>query len=238
MEQNKRRKIRRQKTIFTNVEDERECLQIMLALDEALNLSKINMKITWSLLKEISEYSTGNLIKCKGELDHEECTGFIHFLHGDNFNKNCDNVSYAWNLFKYQCDDYECYRISHVLTCNDDNCDKIIQIKEDESPYPSMVCENALRLKPSCREIHCIQHFEENGISCAACSNYFCFSCEGQCGSHCATCDAYWCEDHKEEATFCVGGTKYYCDKCMSSGYCEDNPYAVLQQEQNYLFNE
>ena len=228
---NKRRKVSKKQTIFENVDDERQCLQIIWAIDEVLNNGNNNNNnnntIPYPLLKEIGEYSTGNLVKCKGELEHEECKGWIHFLKGDNFNINCNNVSYAWNLFKYECDDNQCGKVSHVMLCSDDNCDRIIQIKEDESPYPSSVCENALRLKPLCQQIYCIEHSQQNGITCGACSNFYCFSCEKECGSHCATCDEYWCQDHVEESTFFIG-KDYYCDKCMSSGYCEQNPYAIL----------
>ena len=247
----KRRKISRKnkkKTIFDNMQDETECLKLVLLLDDILNnnnededededddISQLTTRINnnnnnnhnittiaLALLKEICEYATGNYVKCKGE-----CEGWIHFLHGDNFNVKCNNVSYAWNLFKYECDDVNCNRISHILTCNDENCCKIIQIREDESPYPSLICENALRLNPLCREMYCVEHCDKNGMLCKACSNYYCFSCEGSYGSHCATCDGYWCNDHREESTFFIG-KNYYCDKCLSSGYCEENPYSIL----------
>lgn len=235
---NKRRRLNPQqmknKTIFHNIDDETQCLKIIYTLDEVINCKKVGNnnnnkvnKITWPLLKEIAQYSTGNYVKCKGELDHEECNGYIHFLQSDNFQTdlNCFN---CWNLYKYECDDDNCSIISHVFTCNDEDCKKIIQIKDDASPYPNSICENALRLKPLCKQVYCVEHKKKNGRTCETCNNFYCFSCESAEGNKCSTCDKYWCYDHIEEATFFIG-TSYYCNECMSSGYCvEENPFLCL----------
>lgn len=248
--ENKRRRISRkkntQKTIFDNSRDETECLKLLLLLDDILNGNNNNKTTTTTiiialpLLKEICEYSTGNFVKCKGEQQREECDGWIHFLHGDNFNYGGDNfnqhfnqsLSYAWNLFKYKCDDVNCNRISHILSCNDSECCKIMQLREDESPYPHLICENALRLKPTCGETYCIEHYSKHGMSCESCDNFFCFSCERLEGSHCATCGDYWCSDHREQSTFFIND-EYHCDNCLASKSVdkkidEFNPYLVL----------
>ena len=250
--ENKRRRISRkkntQKTIFDNSRDETECLKLLLLLDDILNGNNNNNTTTTTttiiialpLLKEICEYSTGNFVKCKGEQQREECDGWIHFLHGDNFNYGGDNfnqhfnqsLSYAWNLFKYKCDDVNCNRISHILSCNDSECCKIMQLREDESPYPHLICENALRLKPTCGETYCIEHYSKHGMSCESCDNFFCFSCERLEGSHCATCGDYWCSDHREQSTFFIND-EYHCDNCLASKSVdkkidEFNPYLVL----------
>ena len=223
-ETSKRQRIQpKNKTMFDNTDDETQCLQIICALDSTINIDIDNYKITLPLLKEIAQYSTGNFIKCKGE-----CDGYIHFLKGDNFKKdlNCFN---CLNLYKYQCDDNNCSTVSHVMTCHHKDCNKIITIKQDSSPYPKMsICENALRLNPSCSQVYCIQHTQKNGRTCQACNNFYCYSCGNQGGGkHCSTCDKYWCQDHIEEATFSIG-TTYYCDKCMFSVHCNDPSFIVF----------
>ena len=214
--QPQRKKNKSNKPKFTNCDDENQYHQITIILDKELNQYK-KLQIPIAIIEEISEYSTGNFSKCTGELDNGDCDGYIHYLHGDNFSGN--NIGYAWKLFKYECDNIKCRKVSHILTCSE--CKDIIQIEEQSSPYPYFICENALRLNPSCRNIFCGKHCDKNGVCCEACSVYYCCDCEKQYGSHCLNCDEYWCKQHKDE---CLENSDY-CDYCLSvsSGLYNDN---------------
>ena len=199
-----------QSKLFLNIHDEKQYLQILSTLKNITNDNNNNYPtIPTSILQEIGEYSTGNIIKCNGkhELNKSECSGWIHFLYGDNFNdKICTGIDYwnCWNLCNYQCDDSKCNKTSNVLWCNNKDCETIKIIPDGDSPYPHYVCENAQKLKPTCSSIFCEKHFAINGVKCEFCEDYYCLNqCSKEHGKHCNKCDKYWCNQHVEDCNYC-----------------------------------
>ena len=237
-------------TMFTNVEDEMQCIKIISVLDEFINNNNNDDNNDYPyvinfILKEIGEYSTGNKVKCKGELNKNECDGWIHFLSGDNFGDNnkiygynndlpfAKNLSFAYGLFKYECDDGKCQRVSHILKCKDEQCNLIIQCdEEDKIPINEIfLCQNSLGLRCKCRECYCKNHWMKNGVKCESCSLFYCKSCSKNEGDYCINCQKYVCNNHEN-----LGSMPGECDPesvyvmCVSCFYLQSEPNSFEEE--------
>ena len=218
----KKQKLPSTRKIFQNVDDEKQYLQIASILNDLINDNNnknnknIYPTIPNTIINEISEYATGNIIECIGK-----CSGWIHFLYGDNFDdkssKCIDNWN-CWNLCKYQCDDCKCQKIFNVLWCNDKYCHSTKIIIDGISPYPHYVCENAQKLKPTCCKMFCDKHFINGGVQCEFCQVYYCTKCSKHHGKYCNKCDKYWCDDDVQDCD-------YFNVKCVLSSETHEIEY-------------
>ena len=222
----KQRKLNNNKisTIFSNSEDDKQCINIINILNSCINNENNNNnypQITHHILKEISEYATGLIIKCHGEFNDvmmfnnnnnnnnnnntkQEllgCQGFIHYLRGNNFNVNYQYKN-KWFLFNYQCDDDNCRQEVNIFECSAEGCDDIEQVDDGQDIYPYHACTlvscDALIFVNSCQSFFCIKHFKDNGIFCNKCHHYYCNLC------------------NKSEGDFCQECNKFYCQKCIN----------------------
>lgn len=211
-------------TIFNNDKDKQQCLNILTKLYNATE--DLNIKTTNSICKEIAEYATGLMVPCPGNhyslIDDEykknnlsSCPGFIHYLHGDNFQHT---------LFcSYECDlpSDECNKTFHIFNnCTLDGCgpvNKLVQTHIDI--YPNHAC-NSL-----CGVIHCDKHWRNNGSCCEYCSKYFCSDCTSKNGFRCCSqyCSKYICsdccyieniDDEDDDLDDTINDTDFYCATC------------------------
>ena len=219
----KKQKIKREKKIFKNAKDEKQYLLIVSTLNDIINHNNnkfnddgnIYPKIPQSILQEIGQYSTGNCIKCVGELDHDECNGYIHFLFGDNFEQTTNSFAINCNLFNYECDDSQCNQRCNILCCSVENCDSIQQTKcYTKNALYSQICKNACIEKPTCTQSYCHKHLK-NIVQCQECSNYYCNDCQKYNGIHCIKCNDYLCNEcqQQQDCEF------LYCDQCLFSSH-------------------
>lgn len=170
----KHRKIKQNKTMFKDNKDDKSCKEIMKAIDEAL-LSYNELDIAQSIVQEMSEFSTGKLIKCKAD----KCIGLIHYLHSDNY-------------YEYECDNEDCSKVSHVFDCKLEHCNYIYYDgNTKEIPSSIGVCSLAL----VCNVTYCEQHCHKNGLmyKCNGfCQKLFCIQCKNV-GDKCMECGAFQC---------------------------------------------
>ena len=199
---NKRRRSNNKiSTIFKNPKDEKQCISLI----DVLN-SCIQIEIDRYILKEIAEFSTGILIKCKHDL-HKSIPHidnfWIHHLRGNNFDKdNKENYENELLLYNYQCEEQPISHVVHVFECK--TCDKTSQISRVKQNswyqmsrfnssscdiYPYRVCS-----EQNCHGIYCPKCYSNSGIHCNACVNYYCNDCKLS-GCHCAHCSEYYCEN-------------------------------------------
>lgn len=195
------------RTIFTNMDDERDCLQIITALDTVINKYTYLKypKMPYILLREIGEYSTGSIVKCPGKEcnydsnedddlnedddsneddDLNECDGWIHILNGDNFGQN--GVLYGhtygvWNnnlSYAYQFFNYE---------CDDQKCQKITNLfKCNDANCDSIITMNEDEPYPN--------YVCENAVRLVPkCRAIYCKKCWNSNGTKCTCCGAFFC---------------------------------------------
>ena len=209
----------RSKLFAKSEEDDQECHKMMNALDTILNKddnNTISKSVCMVILKEICEYANGKYIKCQGKIHDEECDGYIHYLCGDNFgmtsevygnnnnnnnNNTKNNLSLAYGLFKYKCDDSNCSQITHLVKCKHKNCNDLIYKShiEDQLPESIYLCQNALWLTSGCRSSYCNNHWSNNGEKCASCHLFYCKSCINKNSKHCIICNKFVCNHHDEK---------------------------------------
>ena len=171
-------------TFNNNAKDEKQCLNIINVLNSCINDDNNNKnypQIMDYILKEIAEYATGILIKCHGKLNIPDssfiCSGFIHYLRGNNFNSNLEYKN-ELSLFNYKCDDERCTHEVHIFECK--GCDRmahvdkyppttLIAIHDEIDIFPYRLCSTS-----SCDGIYCPKCDEECGVFCNECAKYYC----------------------------------------------------------------
>ena len=197
----KRRKKIKKNCRFVDDKDIKQFTEIKKHLKRIINF------IPDSIIAEISEYCTGLLIKCPGEYPTRNCSGAIHYLHGNNFHSDIDfTIRYCsnkWTLFDYECDEIECDQITHIFNCCNADCDDSICIIDEDSIRCNQVCE----LVSQCKQIYCEQHCEEL-CNCSVCGKYFCSHCVDKICHKCEECQEWECMHHSQQDGI------FYCDIC------------------------
>lgn len=207
-------------SLFQDKDDIQVYDQLVYFLDELLNNDDNLQKIDLFIIKEISEYATGNYIKCI----EDKCNGDIHYLYGDNCGDNfkvygytdrqqhhCQDLTYAYCLFKYKCDDTNCTKISHLLKCNDEECGLMIQFDREEimfniSTTSIIQCYSGYYCKKKC---YCKNHWSRNGKFCDSCDSFWCQSCIKANPNYCIQCKKYICFECKKQLDSSL------CMKCL-----------------------
>ena len=173
-----------------NQKDLEECFELYGLIKNSGIISQLG--IDSSICKEISEYATGHMIKCRGlqfiyntclNTPARSCAGSIHYLRGDNF------VANSFSLFNYACDlpSDECTKLFHVFHC--EYCDDTFETNAGVDIYPNRAC--------SCGKIYCEHHWQNNGVYCEYCSKFFCADCASKTGMNCngENCNNFFCSD-------------------------------------------
>ena len=219
-------------TLFQHQQDIQHYNRLMYLLDESLNNNENFKEIDLFIIKEISEYATGNYIKCI----EDKCDGDIHYLYGDNFGDNSTvygytdrqehhniKLTYSYCLFKYQCDDINCMKISHLLKCNDKQCGLIMQFDREEaitSRTSIFLCASGYPCRKKC---YCKDHWSKNGVQCQSCNSFFCDSCKQAHPNYCNQCKKYICKEH-DDSSICINCLDKNCKKY----WCEHHQLNII----------
>ena len=216
---NKRRRLNNKvSTIFKNPKDEKQCISLI----DVLN-SCIQIEIDRYILKEIAEFSTGILIKCKHDL-HKSIPHidnfWIHHLRGNNFDKdNKENYENELLLYNYQCEDPHCSHEIHIFECK--TCDKTHDINRYQENGMA-ICKPG-DIKPfrscsinKCDGIYCPKCCSKSGVCCSDCGCYYCNDCCKSNGGYCRSCSEYYC-----------GDCAYFINEDDFLEYCDDCKWAI-----------
>ena len=184
-------------TIFNNPKDEKQCIGLINILN-----SCIKIKIDRYIIKEIAEYSTGELVKCKHDMHKSiphTVTGWIHHLHGNNFDPDkAENYENKLLLHNYQCEDAKCTAEAYIFDCK--TCDKRTHVNKcqengnstskthDLQPYRSCSMDE-------CHGIYCATCCSKSGVYCVKCVCFHCNDCSKLNGGCCGYCCDYYCGD-------------------------------------------
>ena len=216
-------------SIFTHTKDKNQYEEIVSTLNSVLNENEVIIGL--DILQNIGEFATGIIIQCPGKARFDCINGYIHHLYGNNFqilnnnNNNNNNHVYGqdnnnnhqekWQMHKYECDNIECNIKYHVFECDACTFDYREDIESkfhvfecidaDVEIYPNHACTFA----SECKSIFCAIHWEDQGVRCEYCSNYFCADCSYHDGYHCLSCDC----------------TKYFCGNCVPEEPPQNVPF-------------
>ena len=237
---NKRRRLNNNdiNTIFNHEEDEKQCIQLINVLDSLAYITQINEML---ILKEISEYATGNFINCQGGSLLHPCHGTIPFLYGNNFNLVLlfgEQYTNDLSLYSYECSDYQCTKKVHIFACK--GCNELAHIPV----FPSDGC-GAARLRlcdPISKYRACSMRNNCDGIYCRRCCKAYMI--------YCGECDEYYCRACiKSNSGYCKGAHyfEYPCNYCeilyissdhSKTKYCDDCVWCFERYRFASAFNE
>ena len=204
---NKRRRLNNNdiNTIFNHKEDEKQCIHLINVLDSLAYITQINNML---ILKEISEYATGNFINCQGGTSLNPCHGIISFLHGNNFNLLLlfgEQYTNDLSLYTYECDSdsSQCTKKVHIFACK--GCMELAHIPAFPTngcvAARSTLCEStskyrACSMRNNCDGIYCRRCWKAYIIYCRECDEYYCRACI------------------KSNAGYCKNGHYFLCNYC------------------------
>ena len=212
----KRRKNSTISTIFKNDKDEKQCIALINILNSCTQIDKY-------IIKEIAEYSTGKLVRCKHDIHNSIphiITAWIHHLYGNNFDPDkTENYEKDLLLHNYQCEDEKCTAEAYIFECK--TCDKTTHINRyqengnaisktyDLHPYRSCSMDQ-------CHGIYCPTCCSKSGVYCVTCESFHCNDCSKLNGGYCRYCSDYYC-----------GDCAYFINEDDFLDYCDDCKWAI-----------